>query len=72
VNGFRGDGGEQEKSKVKGPSRKTRKNDLWAPNLVSGFIVRANRPASHYKSHGKSSHKNTKAARLDRTKSRGF
>ncbi len=31
-----------EKSKIKGPSRK---NDLWVPNLVSGFIVRAIRPS---------------------------
>jgi hypothetical protein len=60
VNGFRGDGGERGKNKEKGPSRK---NDLWAPNLVSGFIVLANRPVSHYTSHGKSSHKNTRAAR---------
>jgi len=32
----------QEKSKVKGPSRK---NDVWVPNLVSGFFVRASRPS---------------------------
>ncbi len=50
----------------------TRKNDVWAPKLVSGFFVRASRPAFRYTSHGKSSHRNTKAACLDRTKARGF
>jgi hypothetical protein len=43
VNGFRGDG-VSEKKQSQRPH--TSFEDVWAPKLVSGFFVRASRPAS--------------------------